>query len=73
MNRIDAGTDRCQLCGKVAELRPYGPNGEFVCFPCGMKDEASVKRQFEKLLDGGLILDLRNQGGTPRVVKEIKP
>ena len=30
---------QCDLCGQVAELRPYGPNGEAVCFPCGMKDE----------------------------------
>lgn len=37
----------CQLCGKVAETRPYGPNGEEVCFDCGMKDEAAVKRAFE--------------------------
>jgi len=40
----------CQLCGKVAETRPYGPNGENVCFDCGMKDEASAIRQFNKRL-----------------------
>lgn len=37
---------RCDLCDKVAELRPYGPNGENVCFECGMKDEEAAKRQF---------------------------
>ena len=44
--------DVCELCGKVAELRPYGPNGERICFDCGMKDEATTKRKFGELLDG---------------------
>jgi hypothetical protein len=35
----------CELCGEVAELRPYGPNGEEICFQCGMKDEEATKRQ----------------------------
>lgn len=43
---------RCDLCGAVAETRPYGPNGENVCFPCGMKDEAAMKRAFQARLDG---------------------
>lgn len=34
---------RCELCGKIAETRPYGPKGERVCFACGMKDERSLK------------------------------
>jgi len=42
---------QCQLCGKKEELRPYGPNGEFVCFECGMKDEEAAKRQFTNLLN----------------------
>ena len=37
---------RCELCGKIAETRPYGPKGERVCFECGMKDEQAAKRQF---------------------------
>jgi len=44
--------DVCDLCGDVAELRPYGPNGENVCFPCGMKDEAAAIRAFSALMDG---------------------
>lgn len=39
---------QCDLCGKIAELRPYGPNGEAVCFECGMKDEAAAKRAFRR-------------------------
>jgi len=42
----------CDLCGKVEELRPYGPNGESVCFDCAMKDEEAAKRQLAKLLSG---------------------
>jgi len=43
---------RCQLCGKEAETRPYGPNGEEVCFQCGTKDEEAAKRQFGRILFG---------------------
>ena len=42
----------CDICRKVAELRPYGPRGENVCFSCGMKDEAAVIRAFEQRLSG---------------------
>lgn len=35
---------RCELCGKIAECRPYGPKGEQVCFDCGMKDEEAARR-----------------------------
>lgn len=24
----------CELCGKIDECRPYGPNGEQICFEC---------------------------------------
>lgn len=41
----------CELCGKVDELRPYGPHGENICFSCGMKDEASTKRMFAQRLN----------------------
>ena len=42
---------QCDLCGTVAELRPYGPNGEHVCFACGMKDEAAAERAFVRRMD----------------------
>jgi hypothetical protein len=38
----------CEICGKSAELRPYGPNGANVCFECGMKDEKTTIQMFEK-------------------------
>lgn len=43
---------KCQLCGKEAELRPYGPNGEWICFECGMKNEEVTHRQFNAFLSG---------------------
>lgn len=44
--------EKCAMCGKVEELRPYGPNGERICFDCGMKDEAMTKRRMEQHLYG---------------------
>jgi hypothetical protein len=44
--------DKCELCGKVAELRPYGPRGERICFDCGMKDVDQTKRQFRRYVLG---------------------
>lgn len=43
---------KCELCGTVSELRPYGPNGERICYECGMKDEKTTKKQFSKVLNG---------------------
>ena len=45
-------SDNCQLCGKLAELRPYGPNGERICFECGMAMEPTTSKMFAKVLFG---------------------
>jgi hypothetical protein len=29
---------QCDQCGKIAALRPYGPDGACICFSCGEKD-----------------------------------
>ena len=50
---------KCEMCGKQEELRPYGPNGESVCFDCGMKDEDAAKRQFAKLLNGNDVVAIK--------------
>lgn len=42
----EQGKAPCELCQRVAELRPYGPNGENICFPCGMVDEEGTKARF---------------------------
>ena len=38
---------RCELCNVIEETRPYGPNGEQVCFECGMKDEETAKKRMQ--------------------------
>lgn len=47
--------DVCELCGTKAELRPYGPNGERICFPCGPGSgdpnaRKAAERAFERRL-----------------------
>lgn len=42
----------CELCGAIDECRPYGPNGENICFDCGMKDEETTTRKMEEYLFG---------------------
>ena len=42
---------QCDLCGRIAELRPYGPNGEVVCHPCAMLDKEAARCAFLKRLD----------------------
>jgi hypothetical protein len=39
---------QCDLCGKIEELRPYGPKGEMVCFACAMKDKPAAQRAFRQ-------------------------
>jgi hypothetical protein len=45
----------CDLCGNVEELRPYGPNGENICFDCGMLDEETTKRMFLQRISPGTL------------------
>ncbi len=51
-----AKNGNCTVCGNFAELRPYGKDGTFVCFPCGMKDEKTALEQFEKQHRDGDVL-----------------
>ncbi len=44
---------RCELCGVIAETRPYGLNHEEICFDCGMKDKALTEIRAGQLLFGG--------------------
>lgn len=41
---------QCDLCAKIAELRPYGPNGEMICYQCGMANRPATEAAFAKLL-----------------------
>jgi len=42
----------CELCGVIDECRPYGPNGEEICFDCGMKDKETTAKQMDKYIFG---------------------
>lgn len=45
-------SQQCDLCGKIDELRPYGPNGEKICFECGKKDPETTERMMVKHIFG---------------------
>ncbi len=40
---------KCEDCGEMKELRPYGPGGSRVCFQCAMKDEEGLNRRIAAL------------------------
>jgi hypothetical protein len=42
----------CELCGVIAECRPYGANDEQVCFDCAMKDEETAKKKMAAYIFG---------------------
>lgn len=42
----------CEFCGVIEECRPYGPNGEQVCFTCAMKDEETARRKMKEYIFG---------------------
>ena len=44
--------DVCEMCGKVDELRPYGPNYERICFDCGMKNEELTNARMDEYIFG---------------------
>lgn len=46
----DEEPQQCDLCGKIAELRPYGPNGECICYACGQKDPETTDRMMAQVL-----------------------
>jgi hypothetical protein len=43
-----AAPAKCEYCGNLEELRPYGPKHERICFDCAMKDEKTTARMFDK-------------------------
>lgn len=43
---------KCELCGKIAECRPYGPHGEKICLECGQKNPKTTERIMKKVLFG---------------------
>ena len=45
-------SQQCDDCGRIAELRPYGPGGSVVCFDCAMKDPVGTEARFARFLAG---------------------
>lgn len=41
---------KCELCGKSEETRPYGPNGERICFACGEKNPEITQKRMANYL-----------------------
>ena len=45
----------CEMCGKIDECRPYGPNDENICFECAMatpESKAIAERKMAAYLFG---------------------
>jgi len=42
----------CEMCGKVDECRPYGPNDENICFDCAMKNKETTERKMAAYIFG---------------------
>jgi hypothetical protein len=42
----------CEMCGIIDECRPYGPNGEQICFECGQLDEETTKKKMAEYIFG---------------------
>lgn len=43
---------KCESCGEVDELRPYGKDGANICYECAMKDKSTTKVMFVKRMNG---------------------
>lgn len=53
IDRTELPEGSCQLCGAEGEeLRPYGANGEWICFDCGQKDKKTTEERMANLLFG---------------------
>jgi len=60
---------KCYLCGTTEkELRPYGPGGQDVCFPCAMSTPER-KAQTEQAFDS----QLSACGETPVIGLDVGP
>lgn len=43
---------QCDACGTIAELRPYGANGEAICYACAMKNPEITRKMMGVKLFG---------------------
>lgn len=46
--------EMCEMCGKIDECRPYGPNDENICFDCAMNKvgEETVDKKMRSYIFG---------------------
>lgn len=45
----------CEMCGVIAECRPYGPNDEQICFDCATSTpemEAIAEKKMKAYISG---------------------
>lgn len=44
----------CEMCGAIEECRPYGPNGEQICFTCATTkcDKEAVEKRMANHIFG---------------------
>jgi len=54
----------CELCKEYAELRPYGFEGEYICFACGMKQEKITALKFQEILNDNTLVIIDARGKT---------
>lgn len=74
---------KCYYCNEdfsAPALRPYGPNGEFICFPCATatpEREEEVKKRFIKAVndiqnyDTVILTDTGPRGVTEFVADQV--
>ena len=46
--------EMCEMCSKIDECRPYGPNDENICFDCAMNKvgEETVNKKMRAYIFG---------------------
>ena len=44
--------NKCQMCGRMNETRPYGPNGIRICYDCGQTIPITVEHNMGIILFG---------------------
>lgn len=66
---------QCHYCSAARDLRPYGPGGAWVCFPCATatpaREEAAKAEFLSKLDEAGPLVALDEGGPRPLSDDEV--